>query len=73
MDKKQLILWLAAILGRGVAWILTAKLGMAAAEAGTTAEGIGAALGALALAGVTIYTSVKGRQKLLATEPPQKK
>ena len=72
MDKKQLILWLAAIVGRGIAWILTAKLGMAAAEATGAAESIGAALGALALAGISIYTSVKGRSALLATEPPKK-
>ena len=71
MDKKQLILWLAGIVGRGIAWILTAKLGMEAVEAGTAAEGIGAALGALAIAGISIYSSVKGRKTLLAKEPPK--
>jgi hypothetical protein len=69
MDKKQLILWLAGIVGRGIAWILTAKLGMAATEAGVTGVGIAEALGALALFGISIYSSVKGRKALLAAEP----
>ena len=69
MDKKQLIAWLVPIIVRGVAWILAARLGFEAAEAQDLATQIGSALGALALVGVSIYTSVKGRKKLLATEP----
>ena len=70
MDNKQTILWLAGIVARGLAWVLAAKFGMEAVEAGTVAESIGAALGALTLAGISIYTSVKGRKTLLAKEPP---
>lgn len=72
MDKKQLMAWLIPIVARGIAWILAAKFGMDAIESGVTATGIAEAAGMLALAGVSIYTSVKGRKKLLATEPPVK-
>jgi len=71
MDKKQVIAWLVPIVVRGVAWILAAKLGFTAAESQDMATQIGSALGALALVGVSIYTSVKGRKKLLAAEPPK--
>lgn len=68
-DNKQTIAWLTAIVGRGIAWILAAKLGLDATESGATGLGIAEALGALVLGGVSIYTSLKGRKKLLATEP----
>ncbi len=71
MDSKQVIAWLVPIVARGIAWILAAKLGFTAAESQNLATQIGAALGSLALVGVSIYTSVKGRKKLLATEPPK--
>ena len=62
MDKKQLIAWLVPIAVRGVAWVLAARLGFEAVEAQGLATQIGSALGALALVGVSIYTSVKGRK-----------
>jgi len=70
MDHKRFIAWLVPIVIRGIAWVLAAKLGFAAVESQSLATQIGNALGALALVGVSIYTSVKGRKKLLATEPP---
>jgi len=71
MDHKQLIAWLVPVVARGVAWILAAKLGFEAAESQDLATQIGSAVGALALVAVSIYTSVKGRKKLLATPPPK--
>ena len=72
MEKKQLILWLAGIAARGIAWILAAKFGFEAAQSTELGTGIAEALAALAIAGVSIYTSVKGRKALLAAEPPKK-
>jgi hypothetical protein len=69
MDAKQLVAWLVPILVRGIAWILAAKLGMEAAEAQDLATQAGAGLGALVLVGISIWTSVKGRKKLLLTDP----
>ena len=69
MDAKQLVAWLVPILARGIAWILAAKLGMEAAEAQDLATQAGAGLGALVLVGISIWTSVKGRKKLLLTDP----
>ncbi len=69
MDAKQVIAWLVPILVRGIAWILAAKLGMEAAEAEDLATQAGMGLGALILVGISIYTSVKGRRKLLLTDP----
>jgi len=71
MDHKQLIAWLVPILARGVAWVLAAKLGFEAAESQDLATQIGSAIGALVLIGLSIYTSLKGRKKLLATVPPK--
>ena len=71
MNKTQLLKWLVPIVARGLAWIFAVKLGMAAAEADTAAVASAEALGALVLVGVSVYTSVKGRKKLLAAEPPK--
>ena len=72
MDYAIVIKWLIPVLVRGVAWVLAAKLGFAAVESQDLATQIGAAVGALAILSVSIYTSVKGRQKLLNTPPPVK-
>ena len=72
MDKTQLIKWLVPIVVRGLAWIFAARLGMTAVESGDLAQQVGTAIGALILAGVSIYTSVKGRNALLKTTPPAK-
>ena len=69
MDAKQWVAWLMPVLVRGLAWILAAKLGMEAAEADNLATQAGAALGALTLIGVSIWTSLRGRKKLLLTDP----
>ena len=69
MDAKQWVAWLMPVLVRGLAWILAAKLGMEAAEADDLATQAGTALGALALIGVSIWTSLAGRKKLLLTDP----
>lgn len=68
MDNKQVIGWIAAAVGRGIAWVLAGKLGMDAAEAQNQASAIGEALAALAIAGIAIYSSVKGRRRL--SQPP---
>ena len=70
MDKKQLIAWLVPIVARGIAWILAAKMGMDAAQAKLDALTAAEAVGALLLVGVSVYTSVKGRKKLLVQAPP---
>jgi len=70
MDSKKTIEWITAAVGRGIAWVLAAKAGLAAAEAREHGATLAGALVALALVGVSIYTSIKGRKKLLASEPP---
>lgn len=64
MDNKQVIAWIGAAVARGIAWVLAAKCGLDAAQADSEAAVIANALVALALAGVSIYSSVKGRRKL---------
>jgi hypothetical protein len=70
MDNKTVITWVAGIVARGVAWVLAAKVGMDAATADSTAATVGQALVALALVGLSIYTSIKGRKALLNATPP---
>ena len=64
MDKKQLIKWLIPVLARGLAWILAARLGLEATDAQSHATAAAEAIGALALVGASIYTSIRGRSKL---------
>ena len=64
MDHEQVIKWLVPIVARGLAWIFASWLGLAAAESGDLATKAAGGLGALALVGVSIYTSIKGRRKL---------
>ncbi len=71
VDKKQVIAWLVPIVARGIAWILSAKLGMTAAESTDAATQAGAAIGSLALIALSVYSSVKGRKALLMQEPPK--
>ena len=71
MDNKQVIQWITAAAARGIAWVLAGKLGLAAASADELGLSIAGALAALVLAGISIYSSVKGRSKLLLTEPPR--
>ena len=71
MDKKKVSEWIIGAAARGIAWFLAVKLGVEAKEADGLGLTIAAALGALALAGLSIYSSVKGRRKLLAAEPPK--
>jgi hypothetical protein len=65
MDRKELIRWLSGILARGLAWFFAVKLGIEASQAGTWAESAAEAIGSLVLVGVSIYTSISGRRKLL--------
>ncbi len=69
MDRKQLIKWLAGIVARGLAWFFAVKLGMASAEAQSNATMAAEATASLALLTIAIYTSVKGRKKLLSDTP----
>ena len=45
-------------------WEVAAKLGMDAAESGDLSMQAAGAIGALALVGISIWTSIKGRSKL---------
>ena len=64
MDNKQVIAWLVAVVARGLAWAGAAWLGLSAAESQDAGQQAAEGLAALALVGVSIYTSIKGRQKL---------
>jgi hypothetical protein len=70
MDYGQLIGWVIPVIVRGVAWFFAVKLGLESKEAEGLAGQIGSVLAAGAIAGVSVYTSLKGRKKLLAQEPP---
>jgi len=70
MDNKQVMKWVVAATARGVAWALVAWLSMDAAQSQSLGLGIAEALGALAVAGISIWTSCKGRKKLKAEFPP---
>jgi len=71
MDKAQTIKWLSASVIRGVAWALAAWFGMSATASNETSTMITDSVIGLVLAGVSIYTSIKGRKKLLSTPPPK--
>lgn len=70
MSAKQVMAWVIPVIIRGIAWVLAAKLGFEASEADTLAGQAGPAIGALCLVGVSIYTSIKGRKKLLEAPAP---
>jgi hypothetical protein len=70
MEKTTVIKWVAGAVARGITWFLAAKVGMRAAQCDDLGLSIAEALAALVMAGVAIYTSVKGRDKLLKTPPP---
>jgi len=72
MDNAKVIQWIATAAARGIAWFLAGKLGLEAVQSNELGAAIAQALAALVIAGVSIYTSVKARSKLLATEPPKK-
>ena len=69
MDAKQVLRWLVPILARGLAWILAAKLGVEAAEADSLGVQSAEAIAAVVLVAMSLWTSVKGRQKLLYADP----
>lgn len=71
MDRKQVLGWLAGIVARGLAWVFAGKLGIDAAQADTWGAAAGEAVASLVLIGVSVYTSVKGRRKLLSAPPPE--
>ena len=71
MNRKELIQWLTGILARGMAWFFAVKLGLAAAEAHSAATTAAEALAAVALAAISIHSSIKGRKTLLNQPPPQ--
>ena len=73
MDKAQTMKWIVAALTRGIAFALAGWLGMSASTSQSTGGMIANAIGGLVLAGISIYTSTKGRKKILATKPPRKK
>jgi len=71
MDK-QTILWIVTAALRLLAGAVAGKLGWDAATQEANVQTAGGAVVALVLVGISIYTSVKARSKLLATEPPKK-
>jgi len=71
MDNAKVIQWVATAAARGIAWFLAGKLSLEAAQSNELGTAIAQALAALVIAGVSIYTSVKARDKLLATPPPK--
>lgn len=71
MDKAQLIKWLVPVVARGISWIFVAKLGADAVEGSAWGTQIASGLGAAILLAASIYTSLAGRKKLLAQEPPK--
>lgn len=73
MEKTTVVKWIAAAVARGIAWFLAGRLGIEAAQSNELGLGIAEALAALTMAGIAIYTSVKGRGKLLETPPPATK
>jgi hypothetical protein len=70
VDNKAVIKWIVSALGRGVAWFLAVKLGIESVQADSLGLSIAEALGALVVAGISIYSSVAGRRKLLEADPP---
>lgn len=67
MDNRQIIHWIAAATARGIAWFLACKLGLEAARSAELGTALAEALTAVAVSCIAIYTSVKGRRKLLET------
>ncbi len=67
MDNRQIIHWVAAAAARGIAWFLACKLGLEAARSDELGMALAEALAAVAVSCIAIYTSVKGRRKLLET------
>ena len=70
MDKKKVIEWITAAVARGIAWLLVGTFGLEAAKSEEWGVQIAGALVGLVIVGISIYSSVKGRKKLLAAEPP---
>lgn len=71
MDK-QTILWIVTAALRLLAGAVAGKLGWDAATQAANVETAAGAVVALALVGISVFTSIKGRKALLATEPPKK-
>jgi membrane protein YdbS with pleckstrin-like domain len=71
MDK-QTILWIVTAALRLLAGAVAGKLGWDAATQEVNVQTAAGAVVALVLVGISIYTSIKARQKLLVTEPPKK-
>jgi hypothetical protein len=68
MERATIIKWIAAAVARGIAWFLAGKLGLEAAQSDQLGSAAAEALAALAVAGIAIYTSVKGRGRLAKTQ-----
>jgi ABC-type uncharacterized transport system permease subunit len=71
MDKQLAIQWLVTAAVRLIAGYFVVKLGGNAVAYGTTIDGFASGVGSAVLAGISLYTSVKGRQVLLNTPVPQ--
>lgn len=71
MDSMQTIQWIVAAVVRLAAGYVAIKFGKNCVD-DVTWTNIGAAFAGLAIAGVSIYSSVKARKTLLATPPPAK-
>ena len=70
MDR-QTILWIITASLRLLAGAVAGKLGWDAATQEANVTTAAGALAALVMVGISVYTSVKARKTLLATEPPK--
>jgi membrane protein YdbS with pleckstrin-like domain len=71
MDK-QTILWIVTAVLRLLAGAVAGKLGWDAATQDANVTTAAEAVVALVMVVISVYTSIKARQKLLATPPPSK-
>ena len=70
MNKTETIRWIVTALLRLVAGYVAVRFGEHAIAAETWAA-LGTGLAAFIIAGLSIYSSVRGRKALLDTKPPE--
>ena len=70
MDKKQTVQWIVTAVLRLIAGFVAVKFGVDAVSDPTWTT-LGEGLVGVIIAGASVYTSIKARRTLLATEPPK--
>ncbi len=71
MNKSKTIKWVAAALARLVVGGVAGKLGWDALQSGDMEEKVTTLLVTLVLIIISVVSSIKGRDKILKTPPPQ--